>query len=189
MTVDPQRLHAAWGNFLGDFDAQFAVTVAYNPHHLGTADRCYRFSSDGECLPVRGSGIVSRYGINRVAGTRFIPLEQVHRDLDRLHARVDRTLFGKRFNTFPEAKRTAFVGLIEHPQANLHAHLCWRVPDMRADEFAAVVSAAWRATGPSRTIDVQPIRDSGWAHYTVKHQYGAALNDAALFIASRAARS
>ncbi|MGY6286087.1 hypothetical protein ACXIT0_24890 [Methylorubrum extorquens] len=183
-------LTAARNAAMADFitaSGQWAITLAYNNHRPGTSGPCYRITSEGECLRIGGSGIAAHYGINRLAGARRISLEQVHRDLDRLHARVDRKLFGCRFNELPGEQRTAFVGFVEHARTNLHVHLTWRVPETRAEEFVSVIAEAWRATGPAATIDVQPIRDAGWGRYVTKDQWGAALDDAALFVASRPA--
>lgn len=184
MTIDRYKLGVAWGEFLGEFGG-YAVTLCYNHHIAGTASPCYRITSNGECLRLRGSGVAARYGVNRISGARAISLERVHADLDRLHGRVDRKLFGSRFHKLPDDQRTAFVGFVEHLTNNTHVHLAWHAPVERADEFTSVVTEAWLATGPAATIDVKPIRDSGWGRYISKYQHGA--SDAALFIASRSA--
>jgi hypothetical protein len=184
MTINRQELGAAWGEFLGEFGGH-AVTLSYNQHHVGTASPCYRITPDGEYLRLRGSGVAARYGVNRISGARRISLEQVHADLDRLHGRVDRKLFGARFNKLPADQRTAFVGFVEHLTSNAHIHVAWRAPIARAEEFIAVVTEVWLATGPAATINVQPIRDAGWGRYITKDQHGEA--EAALFVASRTA--
>ncbi len=186
VTINRKQLGAAWGEFLTGFGGQHAVTLAYNNHISGTAAPCYRIAQDsGECLRLRGSGVAARYGVSRVSGARMIAVEQVHKDLHWLHGRVDRKLFGTRFNQLPDDQRTAFVGFIEHLNSNTHIHLAWRVPVARVEQFDAVVTEAWLAMGPAATINVQSIRDDGWGRYIAKDQHGEA--EAALFIASRTA--
>jgi hypothetical protein len=54
--------------------------------------------------------------------------ERVHADTAIVHCRLERALMGKRFNTLPVIERSGYVGFIEHPEANTHAHFAWRVP-------------------------------------------------------------
>lgn len=190
MTAHEIAVVAAWRKFLVARPATHAVTLSYNPHRAGTASPCYRITSDGECLRLYGSGVPAVSGVNRLSAVRHIPLEQVHRDFDGLHRKVDRKLFGSRFNHLPEDERSGFAGYIEHATSNLHAHLAWRVPDARADEFTEVITDAWMDMNPFASIRVKLIRDDGWAKYLAKDVRGAALDgDAALFVASRPARS
>ena len=122
-----------------------------------------------------------------MAVVRSIPLEQVHRDLDRLHRTVDRKLFGTRYNRLSPADRTSFVGFVEHAESNLHVHLAWYVPQARHAKFGRHIADAWRIVNTAATIWIKPIQDDGWAAYIVKDQRGATLDgDPSLFVASRA---
>lgn len=189
MTAHEIAVSAAWKSFLASRPATHAVTLAYNPHQPGTASPCYRITPDGECLRLPTSGIPVLRGVNRLPTARYVPLEQAHRDMDKLHRTVDRKLFGTRYSDRAEEDRSGFVGWIEHPDTNIHVHLSWRVPEIRADEFAAVITDAWMATSRFASIRVEPIRDDRWTRYILKDQWGAALDgDAALFVASRSAR-
>ncbi|MGU3466876.1 hypothetical protein ACLBXO_18675 [Methylobacterium sp. C33D] len=110
--------------------------------------------------------------------------------MDWLHRKMDRKLFGTRFNELPCEKRSSFVGYIENPSSNIHVHLVWTMPDARVDEFTEIVTDVWLAKSRFTSIRVTLIRDDGWSEYAAKDQWGASLEgDAALFIASRPARS
>ncbi|QIJ74611.1 hypothetical protein GU700_08485 [Methylobacterium sp. NI91] len=191
MTVQQTAVAGAWKRFLADRAANVAVSLAYNPHRTGTAGPCFRFTRDGECVALVGSGASAAPNVNLLPSVRRIPLNTVQRSLDVLHRTVDRTLFGTRFNKLPQEARSSFIGFVEQPDWNLHVHLAWQVPAERVDEFTEVVTDAWTATSPSASIRVKLIHDAaGWANYVTKQVQGTALNaDADLFVASRSARS
>jgi hypothetical protein len=190
MTPHEIAVSVAWKSFLASRPGTHAVTLMYNPQHQGTVSPCYRIAQDGECLRLPTPGIPTLRGANRLPTARYIPLEQVHRDTDKLHRTVDRKLFGTRYSDRKEGDRSGFVGWIEHPDTNIHVHLSWRVPECRANEFPSVVTDAWMATSRFASIHVESIRDDGWIKYILKDQWGSALNgDAALFVASRSTRS
>ncbi|GJD54753.1 hypothetical protein [Methylobacterium dankookense] len=182
---------AAWGSFFAAQAANVAVTLCYNPERAGgTSSVAYRFSKDGECLPLPPSGLSGGQRTNRLPTTHHVSLMQVHRDVDWLHRKMDRKLFGTRFNELPAEKRSSFVGYVEKPNSNVHVHIAWTMPDSRVDEFTEIVTNAWLARTPFGSIRVKLIHDGGWGRYATKEQWGAALEgDAALFVASRPARS
>ena len=179
-------LRAAWSAFLAASAPTFAVSIAYNNRYNGTSTPCYRLTPDGEYVQLRGS---SRLGVtkHRLPMIRYVPLDQVHADLHRLHRNVDRRLFGTRFNR-PGSPRTSFTGFIESASDNIHAHLGWTVPASRIAEFEPVVRDAWIATSPYVSIKIVPVRDSGWSDYVCKCQT-ALDGDAALFVSDPVFRS
>lgn len=191
--MTPQRaaIAVAWGDFIAAQRANVAVTLCYNPARPGaTASPAYQFSGDGECLPRYPSSFPGVPIANRLPTLRNISLEQVHREVDWLHRRMDRKLFGTRFNKLPREKRSSFVGCVEKPNSNVHVHLAWTMPDDRTDKFTEIVTDAWLAKNRFASIRVKLIRDGEWAEYITKDQWGTALEgDAALFVASRPARS
>lgn len=98
-----------------------------------------------------------------------IHLEQVCKDLDRLHGLVDRQLYGPRFYKRKAERRTTYIGCVEHKEINLHVHLAWRVPEDNKKIFAREIEEIWRSPTRSRTISVKPIADlAGWASYMTK---------------------
>jgi len=191
--MTPQRaaLAKAWEDFFAARRAGVGVTLAYNPQRPGgTASPTYRFTLDGECLRGPTSGLSGVPVANCLPTMGHISLVQVHRDIDWLHRKMDRRLFGTRFNELPSEERSDFVGYIENPNSNVHVHLAWTMPDARCDEFTEIVTNAWLARSRFNSIRVKLIRDSGWGEYIAKEQWSAALDgDAALFVASRSARS
>ncbi|QDM20159.1 hypothetical protein FIU28_02545 [Tardiphaga sp. vice154] len=113
-----------------------------------------------------------------------VPLETVHSDLNRLHARIDHTLYGSRYHRRPAMRRTGYIGFIEHQNSNIHVHLAWHVPEDRTNEFSEVVTDEWSAIHAIGTIDVKPVRNEGWANYMIKVANDVVYGDAALFVAS-----
>lgn len=112
--------------------------------------------------------------------------ERVHADTAIAHGRLDRTLMGKRFNKRPVDERTGYVGFIEHPEANTHAHFAWRVPIKHHARFEAVFKEQWDHLHPYGDVDVQVLYDAtGWAAYMSKDQWRTShADDAALLLAS-----
>lgn len=113
--------------------------------------------------------------------------ERVHADTAIAHCRVDRALLGKRFAKLPVERRTRYVGLIEHPETNTHAHFAWRVPVELHVGFEDALRGWWDRLHPYGDVDVQALYDpAGWAAYMVKdHWRTARAEDAALLLKSR----
>lgn len=98
-----------------------------------------------------------------------VDLEKVKYDLDRLHGRVDRQLYGPRFYLRRPERRTTYIGCIEHKNINLHVHLAWRVREDKKKIFARAIEEIWRSSSPSATVDIKKISDlAGWASYMTK---------------------
>ena len=112
--------------------------------------------------------------------------ERVHADTAIAHCRVDRALMGKRFTKLPVDKRTGYVGFIERPDANTHAHFAWRVPPEYQPRFETVFKERWDHLHPYGDINVQVLYDAaGWASYMSKDQWRMShAEDAALLLAS-----
>lgn len=116
----------------------------------------------------------------------WLSLEQVRVEIARAHCRIDRALMKKHFNKLPVARRTGYVGFIERPETNTHAHLAWRVPVEHHAQFADVLKGWWDHLHPYGDAHVEVIHDAaGWASYISKHQWRSPHeNDAALLLAS-----
>jgi len=116
----------------------------------------------------------------------WLGLEQARADIARVHCRIDRALTNKRFNKLPIARRTGYVGFIEHPETNTHAHLAWRVPVEHHAQFASVLKGWWDDLHPYGDARVDVIHDAaGWASYISKCQWRSPYaGDAALLLAS-----
>lgn len=116
---------------------------------------------------------------------------QVRIDTAKLHCRVDRALMGKRFNTMPVGLRSGYVGFIEHPETNTHAHFAWRVPIKHHLRFETVLRERWDHLHPYGNADVQVLYDAaGWASYMSKDQWRTShADDAALLLASHTIRT
>lgn len=117
-----------------------------------------------------------------------VHIPRIHADLDKLHLYVDDFFYGSRAARRPLEKRCSFIGMIEHPASNAHVHMLWRVPADRHSEVDVALRSVWQRIRPSGTVDVQVGPDEGWARYVLKDHWGAALDDALLFVASRSAR-
>lgn len=113
-------------------------------------------------------------------------LERVHIDTAKLHCRVDRALMGRCFNALPVERRSGYVGFIEHPTTNTHAHFAWRVPTEHHPRFETVLKKWWSDLHPYGDADVQVLYDAaGWASYMSKDQWRTChADDAALLLAS-----
>ncbi|WP_238193286.1 hypothetical protein [Methylobacterium frigidaeris] len=192
-TITPSKtdLATAWEAFVAARRATVAVTLSYNPERPGgTASPSYQFSQDGECFAGPTSSLPGSRSINCLPIMAQISLTRVAQDVDWLHRKVDRKLFGTRYNKLPANDRSSFVGFVEKPRSNMHVHLAWTVPDDRVDAFTEFVTDAWLAKSRFASIRVKLIYDGNWGQYISKDQWRAALqDDAAHFVASRTARS
>ncbi|KIU30449.1 hypothetical protein SR39_21045 [Methylobacterium radiotolerans] len=112
--------------------------------------------------------------------------ERVRADTAIAHCRVDRALMGRGFNKLPLDRRTGYVGLIEHPETNTHAHYAWRVPAEHQAGFEDALRGWWEHLHPYGDVDVQALYEpAGWAAYMVKDQWRAPrAEDAALLLKS-----
>jgi hypothetical protein len=180
-------LDKAWSSFFTEYDANLAVTLAYNPILTGTVFPAYRIAYHGECIKLTMPSFRSGPEVRRLATTIRIPCEQVHADVDRLHRSVDRKLFGSRFHKLSHVKRSRFIGLIENPEANVHVHLLWHVPEDRLEHAGKLIKPLWRRVTRYGSTKIKHQYDEGWASYCTKQR--PALNAPELFVASRANRT
>jgi hypothetical protein len=98
-----------------------------------------------------------------------IKLEQVRKDLDRLHGLVDRRLYGPHFYKRKSSRRTTYIGCVEHKDHNLHIHLAWRVVEDKKKIFETAIKEIWCDPEGSRTMSIKHITDLvGWAAYMCK---------------------
>jgi hypothetical protein len=154
----------AWRRWFASLPATHAVSLAYN------------------------NILKARPG--QIPVTRRIPTGRVRGDINRLHRDLDRHLLGRRY-TAPNVmgRRTDYVGFIENADDNLHVHLLWTVPVHRGnefEEFRSLIQPLWRElTEGYGSTSVDLIRDAGWAEYTLKDQFSAALEDPDLFVFGR----
>lgn len=116
----------------------------------------------------------------------WLGLGQVQIEIARVHCRVDRALMKRGFNKLPVAQRTGYVGFIEHPETNTHAHLAWRVPVEHHARFEGFLKGWWDRLHPYGEAHVQVIHDAaGWASYISKDQWRTPrAEDASLLLAS-----
>jgi hypothetical protein len=107
-----------------------------------------------------------------VAYNESSSLPRVRGDLRRLHARIDRALLGRRFNTQPAACRTWFAAFIERLTTNTHAHLVLRAPPGREAQLEALFAESrspWARITQRATHALRPLTDAaGWAAYATK---------------------
>lgn len=184
------REKQAWVDFLvptpDDLPITFAVSLAYNNRWGGTACPTYRIVPDtGECIRLPTPRVPVASGANRLPIIRTVRLDQVHADLDWLHGLVDRDLYGRKFHLRTQDERSSFLGFIEHPKENLHVHLHWRVPERDIAQFVDTLGQHWKRITKYGSLDVKPVRDAGWAWYSLEEQWGSALDEAELFVSSR----
>jgi hypothetical protein len=149
----------------------------------GTVYQAYGIiPADGEVIRLPMPALQARPDVRRLAAYRKIPCEKVHADLDHLHWRIDRKLFGSRFHKLSPERRTGFIGFIQHQETNIHVHLSWRVPDSRCDEFGERIGPLWREITPYGTTALKRIYSKGWGSYTTRER--PALKAPELFVAS-----
>lgn len=191
----------AWRAFIASKRGTHAVTLCYNSRYGGTASTCYRIERvEAVMVPRRIKKGISialpcptdiRLGHKAKSGEthqlptiRYIPLEAVQADVRYLHSRVDRILYGSRYNTRPTERRTGYLGFVENRDSNIHAHLAWRVPADRTNEFNSIVPHLWSEISYFGSVKIEQVRDGGWSTYMTKAKYDIALGDPNLFLAS-----
>lgn len=108
--------------------------------------------------------------------------DRMQRDIEDLHARVDRALLGRRFNLMPEERRSAYWAIPEQIDGNPHMHVGWHFPGDAARKhqhanclIKLIDQGIWqRVYAPGGTYDVQPYdadryhHGNGWAGYATK---------------------
>lgn len=168
-TISFTPLREAWASFYSDVGdtstRRYGVTLAFNRGVKGTV------------FPVSRTGVPVVHHISAAGGPTYrlggytrIAVDEVRPFLDRLWRNVDRRLLGKKFNELV-MRRTAFRGVIEHPESNLHVHLTWAVPLDRCSTFEQVVAPCWSHLVPTGTVSVTPDPDEGWGRYMTKDQF------------------
>jgi predicted DNA-binding transcriptional regulator AlpA len=157
------NIEMAWRNWVASQPATHAITLASNN--------------------------VLRLRPGQLPQVRKISPDRFRADVELWHRNVDRRRLGPRFTAHPD-QRIRFIGFIEHADENIHGHLLADVPEHRPNRHGTIkeiIDLEWaKVTRGYGSVDVQPIRDLGWASYCMKAQFGAALENPSLFLFSRA---
>jgi hypothetical protein len=77
--------------------------------------------------------------------------------LRRLHANLDRKIFGRYFYKTAPQKRTFFFAFPEHVRSNLHFHLMIRPPANSTDRLLTVAPAIWKKICPQGNLKLCPL--------------------------------
>ena len=168
MTEKELALVNAYRDFVINYDANVAVTLAYNGHISGTASHCIRRKSRYGPVEIINPRLKTEPGVNRLPQMLGVSASKMQKDAYLLQRAVDRELFGTRFNRLPKERRTSFIGCPEQLQNNPHMHLMWRVPTEHLEAFPEIVRRAWCRENRRRTVHVTTIKDDGWGHYITK---------------------
>lgn len=115
-----------------------------------------------------------------------VSLANARKAIGRCFCKVDRKLFGTRFQHKREQRLTG-VFVFEHLQSNLHAHGLVRVPVDRLGTFASLFpetqrgiwSDVWPAGTQWTTRSSEP---AGFAFYMAKEQRASSLPETMLFL-------
>lgn len=115
-----------------------------------------------------------------------VSLENARKSVGRCFCKVDRKLFGTRFQQKPE-RRISGVFVFEHLESNLHAHGLVRVPKERLGTFTSLFpetqrgiwSDVWSAGTQWTTQASNP---AGFASYMAKEQRATSLPETMLFL-------
>lgn len=107
-----------------------------------------------------------------------VRFERVQRDLDKFHARVDRKLFGNKYNKIEAERRTWWAGCAEHLSSNIHVHLIVRVAPDKAKSIEKLWSGdrcpVWSLIAPAGSSILKPLADRDnafqWARYMLKER-------------------
>lgn len=77
------------------------------------------------------------------------------------HNRMDRLIVGSKHTNKPNTRRIFFVGAIEHPDTNIHAHLMLRLPDYNGHMlFKNFANAMWKdINGDAANIKLRRVRN------------------------------
>jgi hypothetical protein len=85
-------------------------------------------------------------------------LESGRTTMKRFHAKLDRTLYGRNFNTLTVHERTAFIAFPEHVDSNLHYHAMLHT---RNPDFSSTALKSWSSIIPSGTLHIVNLKESG----------------------------
>jgi hypothetical protein len=95
--------------------------------------------------------------------------ERIKRDLQGLHAHIDRHLLGRRFNKRPALERSQVWAVIEKIETRPHFHCGWKLPSPH--EIAVLerlfLGGLWLTFAPIGEYHIKPYK-SGWAGYATK---------------------
>jgi hypothetical protein len=80
-----------------------------------------------------------------------------HRELRRVHQRLDQKLFGRRFYKRPDVDRTFFIALPE-VASSLHYHALFRVPYEKHQLFETWAPVIVKNIAKASSCDVTPVR-------------------------------
>lgn len=90
------------------------------------------------------------------------------KDLRNFQAWIDRRTIGRNWQK-SGAKRCRYIGIIEHPNSNLHIHAAFVVLPCHWSTFEHGAGAVWNKLIPGGSIDVKEITDiAGAARYMAK---------------------
>lgn len=114
-----------------------------------------------------------------LAWNRSLPFDQAVRDLKSVHAKVDRKLFGRRFNTLPVTERTLAVFVFEHikRRGRIHVHSLWRLGNSAhllpfARLFPGERGGIWNKVATAGSYKIALADDwSTFAGYALKGQH------------------
>ena len=175
-------LNAGWRSLFADFRYTHAVSLAYNPQCRTTAAQCFRAMPERAKVAIPTPLRVSEYLLP--ASSEALML-RVQKDLDFIHGRIDRRFLGARFHLLPSARRSSFVGCVEHVASNAHIHLLWNLPvaaDNITSRLASEIDCAWMRAAPRGTTVVETPHDHlGWASYVMKELWTPADFDRVVF--------
>jgi hypothetical protein len=193
----------AWEEMFVSYPCTHGVTLAYNNHVAGratdhriitpsTAEQASYVEQIGGQTSRRPRGVWKTettpkqivHRENVAPYVRPVSYEQVQADIDWLDYWVCRRMYGRRFAKRTGDERPSSIGLIEHPEANVHVHMLWRVPVESHGMFADVIDSVWKERNAFHSCDVKEITSDKWASYCVKDQFRSKLNAEPLFVAS-----
>lgn len=87
----------------------------------------------------------------------YASLDRGRYTLKRFHDKVDREIFGIRFNDIPMKDRTFFFAFPERMTINLHYHLYIRPPFGKLALFMDVAPEIWKKVCPSGNLKIDLI--------------------------------
>ena len=160
------NLKKDWKRVLLNLDANYAVTLAYNPHIKGSYEPTYRLKENGNYQQITG-----RIGVgNRLTTMRNITKQIADKDTAFLAKQLDRKLLGSRYHKKPSIIWSKYAGFIEHANSNFHIHLMWKCHDPHG-KAPRLIEELWHSFDRNHLACVKPITDAiGWADYILKEQ-------------------
>ena len=85
-------------------------------------------------------------------------LESGRTTMKRFHAKLDRSLYGRNFNTLPVHDRTVFIAFPEHVESNLHYHAMLHTKN---PDFTSMALKSWSSIIPSGELHIVDLKESG----------------------------